>query len=662
MRTRTFYCMLALLLGLIAPKARAQRSEMLLPATTRGFVSVLDVDRLREKWNETQLGEMVRDPAMKPFVEDLRRQIEQKLSQTGRRLRIQWSDLDGVYAGEIAVAVIQPDGDVQQHALVMLVDVTGHLDEAKALLEQVWKREQAKGATRSDRTIEGVSVMVLSVVDPGPRPSQHDVFYAVHADRLVAVDHDAEMAAILKRLDGGRSETLATVPAFQQTMKKGQWEDREGEIRWFLEPFGYAETMRAIHPVSERKQDLVKVLSNQGFREAIQGIGGHIFLANGERDLVHRTLIYAPPVPRKADDAEQTRYRLAARMLDFPNTDNLMPHPFIPSTTATYLSLSWKMTEAFEYSKTLVNELIGSAEDQDLFEEVIGGMATDPDGPRVDIRKEIVQHLATRATLIGEPKLPITTKSEQILAMVELKNVEPVRKAINRLMESDADARKHVIGDVIVWEIVPEQPPVEVPDLEVFDPYDTDVEEEEEEEEKKKEKKLTVPKNSAITVAKGHLIVSNHIDYLKKFLQQSDDATGLGNAADFQAVQQALEGLGAGTDSFRMFTRTDLAYRTTYELLKAGKMPEAETILAKVLNRLMADEDSDEPRKQQIDGSKLPPFSAVAKYLGPAGTYVRSTEDGWFASGCLLRRGEIVSQADQSADPRRSAAEEATRR
>jgi len=657
-RIRTF-CHVALLLGMLLPSAWAQRSESLLPPTTRGFISLPDVDRLREKWSKTQLGEMTRDPAMQPFIQDLQRQLEQKLSQTGRRLRIQWSDLDGVYGGEVCAAVIQPDGDLEQHALALLVDITDHRQQARAMLEKVWQREKAKGATRSSQRMAGVEVMVLSVADANRSEEGHDVYYALHNNRLVALDHAAEMAAILKRLNGDRSETLAGVPAFEPIMKQGIWQDREGEIRWFVEPFGYAETMRAMNPVSERKQDLVKVLSHQGFREAIQGIGGHLFLANGEQDIVHRTFVYAPPVQRKEGDPETTRYRLAARMLDFPNTENLQPHPFIPSTTATFLSLSWKMTEAFEYSKTLVNELIGSAEDQDLFEEVIGGMATDPDGPRVDIRKEIVQHLATRATVIGEPKLPITTKSEQILAMVELKNVEPVRKAINRLMESDADARKHVIGDVIVWEIVPEQPPVEIPELDVFDPYDTDTEEDKK---KAQEKKLTVPKNSAITVAKGHLIVANHIDYLKMFLKQADQEQGLAAAADYSAVQQALGGLGADVDAFRMFTRTDQAYRTTYELLRTGKMPEAETILGKLLNRLLASEDSDEPREQQIDGSKLPPFTAVAKYLGPAGTYVRSVDDGWFASGCLLRRGEFVSQADQSTDARNESGLESTRR
>ncbi len=664
MRMRKYFCWIGLcLLGLTASNALAQRSETLLPKTTRGYVSILDVDALREKWEKTQLGALARDPAMQPFVEDLKRQIKDRLSQTGVRLGISWSDLEDVYGGEVCVAVIQPDADPEQHALVMIVDITDHRRQAEELLEKIWQNQRAKGATKRTESMAGVDVTVLSVVDPKVEGERRDVFYAIHADRLAVADHAAEMGALLKRLGGDKSATLEAVPAFAEIMQQGLQAERDGEIRWFVEPFGYAETLRAVSPPSERKQDLIKVLSNQGFREAIGGVGGHVFLAEGKHDILHRTLVYAPPVERKEDDQATTRYRLAARMLDFPNTADLEPHSFIPPTTATFVSLSWEMTKAFEYSRSLVNELIGAKEDQDLFEEVIRSLATDPDGPRVDIEKEIVAHLATRGTVISEPRLPVTTKSEQIIAMVELKNEEPVRKAINRLMESDADAKKHIIGDIIVWEIVPEEPPVEIPELEILnDPFDPDLGVDAKDAEEEAEKKLAVPKNSAITVANGHLIVSNHIEYLKKFLTQPADVKGLGTSTDYAAVLAALKGLGADADAARLFTRTDLAYRTTYELIREGKMPEAETMLGKLLNRILTPEDSDEPREQQIDGSKLPPFEAVAKYLGPAGTYVRTVENGWFASGCLLRRGDVVSQASSSSVEQSADANESTRR
>ena len=96
--------------------------------------------------------------------------------------------------------------------------------------------------------------------------------------------------------------------------------------------------------------------------------------------------------------------------------------------------------------------------------------------------------------------------------------------------------------------------------------------------------------------------------------------------------------LGATKDSFRLFTRTDESYRGTYELLKQGKLPQADTLFAKLLNGMLGSGEKGEVRKQEIDGSKLPEFKQVQKYLGPAGSYVHSEEDGWFIVGALLKK------------------------
>jgi hypothetical protein len=103
-------------------------------------------------------------------------------------------------------------------------------------------------------------------------------------------------------------------------------------------------------------------------------------------------------------------------------------------------------------------------------------------------------------------------------------------------------------------------------------------------------------------------------------------------------VQQALVRLGAGQDSLRAFTRTDESYRGTYELLRQGKLPQGETILSRILNNVLGSGKRDEVRKQEIEGSKMPAFEAVQKYLGPAGSYLHTEGDGWILVGCLLKK------------------------
>ena len=78
-------------------------SELLLPATTKGFISTQDVDEVRNEFNKTQFGEMSHDPVMQPFVDDLKKQIAAKLERAGKKLGIKWPDMEGVYGGEAAM-------------------------------------------------------------------------------------------------------------------------------------------------------------------------------------------------------------------------------------------------------------------------------------------------------------------------------------------------------------------------------------------------------------------------------------------------------------------------------------------------------------------------------------------------------------------------------
>ena len=118
----------------------------------------------------------------------------------------------------------------------------------------------------------------------------------------------------------------------------------------------------------------------------------------------------------------------------------------------------------------------------------------------------------------------------------------------------------------------------------------------------------------------------------------------LGASADFQAVNKLLEHLGAGEDSFRFFSRMDEEYRAAYEMIRQGKMPESESVLGRVLNRLLGPEEENVLRKPEIDGKKLPDYQVVRRYLGPAGLFVRPRVDGWLVSGIMVSKQKLIDK------------------
>jgi hypothetical protein len=139
------------------------------------------------------------------------------------------------------------------------------------------------------------------------------------------------------------------------------------------------------------------------------------------------------------------------------------------------------------------------------------------------------------------------------------------------------------------------------------------------------------------------LLRTTHVEFLKKVLDFGQTQKSLSDSLDYQIVMGHMAKLQAGENSFRFFTRTDEEFRPTYELIKAGKMPVAETAFARVLNRLFDENRKDEiPRRQRIDGRKLPDYDMVRRYLGPGGAFVTTLPDGWMITGFSLSKQQAI--------------------
>jgi hypothetical protein len=135
----------------------------------------------------------------------------------------------------------------------------------------------------------------------------------------------------------------------------------------------------------------------------------------------------------------------------------------------------------------------------------------------------------------------------------------------------------------------------------------------------------------------GKLLVSSHVDFIIQVVQQMQESASesLTQSSDYHRVSAALDKLGVGGESFRIFSRSDETYRATYELIRQGRVGESESLVARLLNRLNG-EKAAAKHMQKIDGSKLPDYEYVRKYLGPVGAVVETETDGWMISGFLL--------------------------
>lgn len=618
----------------------APPADQLLPSATKGYISVSDVDELLEKWERTQLGQLMNDPVMEPFADDLRRQMKEAWTKAHRELGIEWDDIKELPTGEVTAALVRPPGG--EPVFAVLVDVTGNREKADEFLQRVAKLLDEEGAKRSEHEELGTKLTVFEFPpSEGSDESPHTAINFIKDEMLCVTSSLAMAKQLLENWSGEGEDRLADHGPYRLVMSRCSAEANElvPDAKWFVEPIAYAEALRwtaerAVGNKDEKPKrqgaDVLTILKQQGF-EGIRGIGGFINLMVDRYEFLHRTAIYAPGPAEKS-----------MRMLVFPNGGELSPQPWVPADIATYITFNLDILEAFDNIGPFFDEVIAeSGEDEEsVWEETLKSLKEDPFGPQIDLREDLVQHLGQRVTLVTDYLLPITPTSERLLLAVETTNEPALAATIRKSMETDEEVVIRKFKDHVIWEVVEQEAPID--DFELLDvelPGDEDKLGLDDQWNEIPEEEGRLLPHSAVTVAHGHLFVASHVDFLTKVLTTIEEGRTLADAIEYKLVAKELDELVHSEQSFRIFIRTDEAIRPTYELLRAGRMPESETLFGRLLNALLGADDETELREQLIEAEKLPEFQVVRRYLGPAGVCITTEPNfGWFISGFLLNK------------------------
>ena len=418
-------------------------TDQLMSHNARGFVSVPDIEELVTKWNQTQLGHLVKDEAMKPFIDDLKSQLKRKMAGVKEKLAVEFSDLREVAGGEIGIGMVEREN--ARATVSLAVDVTGNQNRLEQLLAKVDKDLSKRKAVRDTVDIGGTPLTVYEIPPQSEKDVPRTAVYFEHDNMFCACDNREEAEEMLRRFDGGGT-SLADMKPYQVTMKQCQEESEgiEPQMRWFVDPFGYARCVRSYRKEEkQRGKDYVSILDSQGF-DAIQGAGGYVsFSVGGAYELLHRTSVFAPPIPGAPE-----KYELAMRMMEFPNSGTMQAQGWSPRKLACYRTFNIDVSKAFENFDTLFDAIAGY---EDAFANMLEGLEKDPYGPQVDVREDFVAHLGQRLTLVTDYQLPITPKCERFLFAIELEDQDAIDKTVRKFMESEENAVETEFEGRVIW-------------------------------------------------------------------------------------------------------------------------------------------------------------------------------------------------------------------
>lgn len=626
----------------LARAAGFAASETVFPSTTRLWVSVPDPRGLREHFDRTDIGQLVKDPVMRPFVESVREKARSAGSQRLGRLGLSFEDFAAVPGGEVALAVIEPSAG--RLATVLLIDTTGNADAAATLVDTVRGRLEERRATRTTSTSGGTTEMSVWSVPPASGSDRvTTVAIVVAPDSIVIGDDPSAVMQTAGALGRGREDSLGSTTSWRAVAERcGKDVAADAApIRWFVDPLGLARAVQAANPPREKRKgpDYVAILGRQGF-DAVKGVGGVIQFAAGAHDVCHRTLVHAPPIEGRAAFAPD-RYRLAARMLQFPNASGLAPAAWVPRDVSGWVTVQWDMQNAFASVESLVDDVVG---EKGVFEDVIASLKEDPDGPQIDVERDLVACLGTRVSIVSDHTMPIDVDSERLVIAIETRDPERVARTVARSMATDPDMRKVAFDGHEIWELVDRTD--SIPKLEIETPGlapavvaepegDHDARARRARLREREEKLLP---HSAVTVAHGHLLIASHRDFLERVLATTAADGTLADAADYAMVSGELGRMFPSDTALRSFARGDESIRPAYEMLRRGEMPKSKSLMGQLLNALLGDGKEGSVREQRIDGSTLPEFSVVERYFGISGVAMESVAEGWVVGGVALPR------------------------
>jgi len=586
--------------------------DTLVPDTTKLFVGCANLKSFEGAAQKTKLGGLFDDPSLKPFIDDVRSQIEARLDAAETVAGLRFSDLKGLSDGQLALAIVALTP--QKTGTVLLVDVTNHVPQLKQVRDKIAASLKQRNAAVEAYQSGPATGTHYTVPPPKPTLPQVEVVEALLAignDSLWIVGDGADVVSAVVALTGG-GNSLSGVAAYKTTMDRTKPVQGEpaGHLRAFLDPLELAAAVRNYEfPKKKHKPDGIEVFRKAGL-DGLKGIGAQATADVGDYGVIIRVHALAPPPLQKS-----------MKMFTLLPGDDFAPQAWVADDVVGYGTVYWDLMTAFNNFGPIFGGFL--EEDEAIFWEVIRGLKDDPDGPQIDLINEFFALLGTRVTGIVDLTMPIKADSSQALVAVELKRAEDPEEAkaiaervantIRKAFKDDPSAQRVEVEGLETWKITFKEDVA--PGAALNDPNVVNGQ--------------RIIASALVTVWNGHLIVASDPEILTKVVTHGQKP-GLAVSPDYVAVTAELGKLIPGEIPKPValaFQRLDEFLRVDYELARAGKLKEGKTILGRVLDAVLRDE-AGAPVELKLDGAKLPPFENIRKHFSPLGLLISEVPDG----------------------------------
>lgn len=603
------------LLGLIivcghglAQESPRLTAPQLFPEKTLAYVRIDNVAKLREDLKKSSIGKLGNDEELKPIFAEFYGTLVNSTSQMQESIGLNLDELLSIPNGEFAVALLPSDKaaaktsrkqaadkttvsiQLEEPALALLLDAGEEITGVQVMLERLEKSMSAD-MQHSQKVIDRLTLHLYQ----NPNRERERFGYFIDNGVMIATTDPnyLEQLSAVWLGTAGEWSSLADNRRFTGILSRcvGTQGERP-QLSFYADPMAI---VRQFTPSTATSSMVLAMLPAFGL-DGIQGVGGSWIVAPPDFDsIAHLHLSLESP-------------RRSIMGLLRPKKGSTTPEDWVPESVASYSTINWDFASTLKAIEQLFNQFRGP----EAFDKEVLAQASDR--LQIDIRKDILDNLDGRVTLLQGFVRPVTINSGSNVYAIKMKNAEYIKNTILPKIFELIEARTEV-------------------GTENFGKLTARV--------------MTVGRRgdsggSDNVVRQPEICVAFVDDYLimadsKYMMRQVSDCLGgstakLSQALDFELISDRITAQLQNKEcSTLTYSRPEESLQLFYELARDPKNRD----------RLRQVADSNGFFKALLAGldkRELPPFSVIAKYLAPAGGFLVDDDTGLHYMSFSLRR------------------------
>lgn len=603
-----------LLAALVAPASARPSAMKLFPEETLLLVRTPSAGDLFERFRETAMGRMVRDPQLAPFIERLYGSAGDLYTEkVAEKLGVSWEELQNLPRAEMAFAIVARRDF--KPAFVLLVDQGDTPTVAKTLLDRALTHYQDMGGELTTETIEGVEIKVVRAGDN----QEHTVGLFERDNTIVAATDPGLIREILLRWNAADGELASASggeaasdvdEAASVDNSSADETPRQYSGRSLSENNKFVTILRHCRRANDPPPNLIIFADpiglirqfnrdNTGMAVAmatfpalgidgLSAVGATSTFATGRYDgLSHLHVLLDNP-------------RAGVMQVIAFEPGDTTPEPWVFAELETYMTWNWNVRRSFDVIRSLVDRFqFEGATDKFIVEKI-----NETQG--IDFEKEFVDQVAGRFIwMIGYEK-PARFRGQQSTIALKVVDEELAQKSLAKFVEKFSEhLEERKFGDVTYYAFVINWP---------------------------EELKDDPPTTPFMALMEGYFFLGGSCQLFERAIAARDGTVDrLVDDPAFQQlaaeVQQEAPGV---TPALWVYSRPVESLRQWYDLLTADKTKEFLSEHSEGNPFFAALSDS-------LAANELPPFDVIAGYLTPAVSVLYDTDTGFHGIGFTVR-------------------------